>query len=159
EDLDLGLDSETAAAAARLPSWQDPSEGERKLAEALNTFDWSTVRELTESLIAQLAYDPSKFNDPSARRLLSRLRNKKRFGEMTRVAEAFLQAGTRGHQVRRQYAQALIDQGIFHAAELVLREILSDSAAPAQELDEAQGLLGRTFKQMYVSNKAPLNSI
>ncbi len=154
-DLDLGLVAGPAEPATPAPSWQDLSAGESQLRAALNTFDWATVQDLTQSLIRQISNDPTRLDAPSAKRILSALRNKRRFAQMTRVGDSFIQAGVNAHQVRRQYAQALIDQGVYYAAELVLRSILADSTAPAIEREEAQGLLGRTFKQIYIDAGAP----
>jgi len=170
---DLKLDSPAVAskltlaaavpAAAQGPTaaggvWVEPDEGERQLSAALDTFDWSTVQQLLKDLIDRLARNPSDFDEPFARRVLSRLQRKRRFGQMTRVGDAFLQAGFTGHQVRRRYAQALIDQGIFHAAEHVLRAVVADTLVPPFEQEEAQGLLGRIGKQIYVNADAPANS-
>jgi DNA/RNA endonuclease G (NUC1) len=137
--------------------WQDQAEGERQLNVALNTFDWNTVDQLISELIAKLARDPGRFDEPFARRVLSRLQRQRRFGLMTRVGDAFLQAGFVAHQIRRRYAQALIDQGFFHAADEVLRALIADTSVPPFEREEAQGLLGRTGKQIYVNANAPAN--
>jgi len=137
--------------------WQDPAAGERQLNMALNTFDWNTVDQLIANLITALAHDPGKFDEPFARRVLSRLQRQRRFVPMTRVGDALLQAGFVGHKIRRRYAQALIDQGFFHAAEEVLRALIADPSAPRFEQEEAQGLLGRIAKQIYVNVNEPAN--
>jgi len=171
QDLKLGNAAGTskldhaAAAPSTAPGrtatgsvWQDADEGERQLSGALDTFDWSTVQQLLTDLIDRLARNPKSFDEPFARRVLSRLQRKRRFGQMTRVGDAFLQAGFTGHQVRRRYAQALVDQGVFHAAEHVLRAVIADTSVPPFEQEEAQGLLGRIGKQIYVNADAPANS-
>jgi hypothetical protein len=167
---DLKLDHAAAASkldhatpsAAQAPTvaggvWHDPDEGERQLSAALDTFDWKTANQLNGDLITMLARNPSRFDEPLARRVLSRLQRKRRFDQMTRVGDAFLQAGFAGHQIRRRYAQALIDQGFFHAAELVLRAMIADTLVPPFEKDEAQGLLGRIGKQIFVNANTPAN--
>jgi len=158
-DLDLGVAPAKAAAAPAVMegAWQDPAAGERSLNSALDTFDWTMVEQLNRDLIAALARNPSKFDELFARRVLSRLQRKRRFSSMIRVGDAFLQQGFTGHQIRRRYAQALIDQGTFHAAELVLRAIIADTSVPPFEQEEAQGLLGRASKQIYVNANAPDN--
>lgn len=138
-------------------AWQDPAAGELKLKNALATFDWTTSEDLVRGLIVRLDRDSAWIEEAQARRLLANLRRKRRFAAMVRLSDAFLRAGLKTHQIRRQYAQSLIDQEVFGAAELVLREILGDSAAPPSEQDEAQGLLGRIFKQIYVNAAAPQN--
>jgi len=160
---DLKLDYATAApTAAKGPTategvWSEPATGEGQLNLALDTFDWSTVNQLVSELIARLARSPSNFDETFARRVLSRLQRKRRFDQVTRVGDAFLQAGFLGGQIRRRYAQALIDQGIFHAAERVLRAVIADTSVPPFEQEEAQGLLGRIGKQIYVNADAPAN--
>lgn len=160
---DLALDfavagaKTTAAPAVMEGLWQDPAEGEGRLNAALNTFDWSTVDQLTSDLIAALARNPSKFDEPFARRVLSRLQRKRRFISMIRIGDALLSQGLSGHQIRRRYAQALIDQGFFCAAETVLRAMIADTSLPPFEQEEAQGLLGRSNKQIYVNANAPAN--
>jgi hypothetical protein len=83
------------------------------------------------------------------------LRRKGRFRSMTLLAEALLQSGLRTPQVRRQYAQGLIDQGLFLAAEQVLQSIINDPQGVAREEMEARGLLGRIYKQLYINNNDP----
>jgi DNA/RNA endonuclease G (NUC1) len=158
-NLDLGVAPTKAAAGPAVleGAWQDPAAGERRLSAALDTFDWTIVEQLNRDLIAALAHNPSKFDEPFARRVLSRLQRKRRFSSMILVGDAFLQQGVAGHQIRRRYAQALIDQGTFHAAELVLRAIIADTSVPPFEQEEAQGLLGRASKQIYVNANAPDN--
>ena len=137
--------------------WGDPGAAENKLKLALNSFDWKTADELTAGLIDRLRQDSTGFSEVQAKRVLSALRRKRRFQSMTCVAESFLQAEISTAVVRRQYAQSLIDQSIFTAADLVLHHILANPATPADEREEAQGLLGRVFKQTYVDAAAPEN--
>ncbi|MCC6590534.1 MAG: DNA/RNA non-specific endonuclease [Bryobacterales bacterium] len=125
---------------------------------ALSTFDWKQVSELSRKLAGIChTLSPLPFEEPDARRVLSALRGKRRFEDMVCVAEAFLRAGIGSAQIRRQYAQALIDQGIYTAAESVLRSLLADPNTPAAERREAQGLLGRIAKQVYINAGAPSN--
>jgi DNA/RNA endonuclease G (NUC1) len=160
---DLKLDEVTnAPAAVKGPAvaqgvWSEPAEGERQLNLALDTFDWNTADQLLSDLTTRLVRSPGNFDELFARRILSRLQRKRRFVQVTRAGDAFLQAGFVGGQIRRRYAQALIDQGIFHAAERVLRAMIADTSVPPFEQEEAQGLLGRIGKQIYVNADAPEN--
>jgi len=158
-DLDFGVAPVKAATGPAVieGAWQDSAEGERRLNSALDTFDWTFVDQLNGDLITALASKPSGFDEQFARRVLSCLQRKRRFSSMIRVGDAFLQQGFTSHQIRRRYAQALIDQGSFHAAELVLRNIIADTTIPPAEKEEAQGLLGRSSKQIYVNANAPTN--
>lgn len=162
-ELDAGTPVAKAAAAgapATLSStWQDPGDGERRLYAALDTFDWTVADELTADLIKAVGINPAPYDEPFARRVLSRLQRKRRFNAMIRVGDAFIQQGLASQQLRRRYAQALIDQGSFHAAAFILRNITDDPSVPPSdnEKNEAQGLLGRCGKQMYVNANAPTN--
>ena len=70
---------------------------------------------------------------------------------MERLADAFLQSGQRHPRIRRQYAQALLDQGRISSALSVLDRLVADTARKdRRENAEAPGLLGRANKQMYV---------
>jgi hypothetical protein len=74
---------------------------------------------------------------------------------MTSLAEAMLRSGLRTPQIRRQYAQALIDQGLLSAAETVLQSIVDDPQGITGEELEARGLTGRIYKQLYVNADDP----
>lgn len=86
-----------------------------------------------------------------ARRLLEALRNGRYFVALSRAADAMLDGGVNHPYVRRQYAQALIEQGQFKLAVTLLLQLLAD-LAPSEtvEKSEALGLLGRLYKQRFV---------
>ena len=86
---------------------------------------------------------------------MSSLRRKGRFRNMTELGEALIESGVNAVQLRRQYAQGLIDQGKFLNAEPILMSILDESPGAAREKVEARGLLGRLYKQRYVNGKGP----
>lgn len=128
---------------------------EAKLSSALDTFNWPAVEDICDSIIARIMREPDPMPDRSARTLMNRLRRKRQFQLMTRLAEALYQYGVRTPQVRRQYAQALIDQGMLGAAEMVLQTIIQDPQGLVGEEMEARGLTGRIYKQLYVNTKDP----
>jgi hypothetical protein len=75
---------------------------------------------------------------------------------MERLADAFIQTGAGSNTVRRLYVQALLDQGHFTAALLVLERLIADTeGADLAENAEAKGLMGRAYKQLYVNAIAP----
>ena len=91
-------------------------------------------------------------DDPAAvQKMLGGLRRKRQFELMERLADVCLMAGLRTATIRRQYAQALIEQGRFAAAQFVLQSSLDDPATSPEERAEATGLIGRLYKQLYVS--------
>jgi Trypsin-like peptidase domain len=121
------------------------------LAGLLDALAWDEVRAVCDELVHDVSINPPAAMDRPLKQILGGLRRKRRFALMERVAEALLMAGLRDPQVVRQYAQALIDQGRFAAAEFALRGLLADPSTPPGERDEARGLLGRLFKQLYVA--------
>jgi MAP3K TRAFs-binding domain len=135
--------------------WQDAPQLESRLQRALAAFDWPAAEVICTEIIDRINTDPELLPEVSARRLMQSLRGKRRFPLMTRLAEALLQAGLRTPQIRRQYAQALIDQGILAAGEMVLQSIIQDSHGLKGEELEARGLTGRIYKQLYVNNHDP----
>lgn len=121
------------------------------LSGLLDALAWDEVRAVCDELIHDVSVKPPAAVETPLKRILDGLRRKRRFALLERVAEAILLSGLRDPLVVRQYAQALIDQGRFAAAEFALRGLIADPAAPPGEQDEAHGLLGRIYKQLYVA--------
>jgi len=122
------------------------------LGAALSRFEWKRIEELCSALVGAV-WDMGEALPPEVPNALSALRRKRRFGCIARLAEALIHNGHGSAFVRRQYAQALIDQGMLVAAEHVLRDAMVP--APHQtEAFELQGLLGRVQKQWYVAAPA-----
>lgn len=139
-------------------SWDDP-DVETNLGAALNRFKWGEVGELCEQLVARIKSESSPMDQAFARQLLYLLRRKRQFASMVQLAEAMLRSGLNTLPVRRQYAQALIDQGVaLTPAEMVLQSVVQE--APENSLDnrEARGLIGRIYKQLYVNNQDPVSA-
>src|SRR5215210_956662 len=107
-------------------SWSGIEELELKLGRALEGFDWQKAKEFCDVIIARTKSEPDPLPERSAKNIMHLLRRKRRFSLMTQLAEALLQSGLRTPQIRRQYAQALIDQGILAAGEMVLQSIIQD---------------------------------
>lgn len=131
--------------------WNDAQRYETDLNKALNDFDWVKAANICNEIIARLPTEPELLPEATAKSLMYSLRRKRRYSLMTQLAEALLQSGLRTQQVRRQYAQALIDQGIFAAAEMVLHSIIQEPQGVKAEELEARGLTGRIYKQLYVN--------
>jgi tetratricopeptide (TPR) repeat protein len=135
--------------------WKDAAKIESKLKRALDAFDWPEAEKICSEIIERIKTDPELFPEISAKRLMQDLRRKRRFALIRRLAEALLQSGLRTPQIRRQYAQSLIDQGILAAGEMVLQSIIQDAQGIKGEELEARGLTGRIYKQIYVNNNDP----
>jgi Trypsin-like peptidase domain/MAP3K TRAFs-binding domain len=135
--------------------WKDTAQLESKLKRALDAFDWPEAESICSEIIERSRTDPALFPETSAKRLMQSLRRKRRFALMALLAEALLQSGLRTPQIRRQYAQGLIDQGILAAGEMVLQSVIQDAQGIKGEELEARGLTGRIYKQIYVNNNDP----
>ena len=133
-------------------SWEDSEALASRLKRSLDAFNWKEAESICDEIISRVMTDPELFPETSAKTLLTNLRRKRRFELVTRVAEALLQSGLSTALIRRQYAQALIDQGILAAAEALLRLSLLQEDIDKYELKEARGWLGRIYKQLYVNN-------
>lgn len=135
-------------------SWQD-QELERKLQDALARFKWSEVAELCKNTVELIRSTPTTIDPDSAKKLLGMLRRKRQFASMMQLAEAMIRSGVNTFPVRRHYAQALIDQGIFTPAERLLESVVDQARANTFDNREAHGHIGRIYKQVYVDNKDP----
>lgn len=90
--------------------------------------------------------------DDSVATILKKLRGQRWFDEVQRVVEAAETVGLPSPLVRKHYAQTLIEAKDFEAAIAVLDEIQASEPETDQH-SEALGLLGRTYKQMYVDRQ------
>ena len=133
-------------------SWEDAPQLESQLKRALDAFDWQGAAGICNQIVQRIKESEDKIPETTARRLMASLRRKRRFALMRQLADAVITSGVRTPQVRRQYAQALIDDGHLDQAEDVLNSILQDVAGITGEVVEAHGLIGRVYKQRYVNN-------
>jgi hypothetical protein len=135
-------------------SWDDP-DLETNLGDALNRFKWGEVAELCEQTVTRIKSESSPIDGAFAKQLLNLLRRKRQFASMVQMAEAMLRSGLNTMPVRRQYAQALIDQGVLTPAEMVLQSVVNEAKDNTVDKREALGLIGRIYKQLYVNNNDP----
>jgi len=122
-----------------------------RLKQTLNRFDRDGSALLCDELIAQVQAG-TKLEDGIGRKVLATLRRKSYFDQMEKVADALLFTRQDDTQIRRQYAQALIDQNKLTAAVYVLEGLIdrTEGKDPAENA-EARGLLGRVYKQLYIN--------
>jgi predicted transcriptional regulator len=133
-------------------AWEDAAQLESQIKRALDAFDWQGAAVICNEIIDRTKQSSEPIPEKTARLLMARLRRKRRFTLMRQLAEAIIESGVTSTQVRRQYAQALIDDGFLDDAERVLNAIVEDPMTMSGELMEARGLLGRVYKQRYVNN-------
>jgi hypothetical protein len=123
---------------------------ENELNKALDTFNWPEAERICKQIIEQASV--TRYDEQIAKRILGALRRKRQFALMSQVADAFIRGGQDAPQIFRQYAQSLIDQGMLTAARTTLNAALAELSPADSEWAELRGLLGRTFKQLYVEN-------
>jgi len=91
-------------------------------------------------------------------RVLQILRGKREYDLLQEVTEAFMQCGLQSPEIRKLYAQALLDQGRMHVALPFLDSLVKDTADVSEDMSEhaeAKGLIGRGWKQVYVDTGNP----
>jgi protein involved in temperature-dependent protein secretion len=147
----------TETATAPQGPWNDANDLVKRLAVTLDSFDWKEADAICADLLARLDNSLVPFPDQPAQKILAKLRKKRQFRNMILMADAFLRCGLTDAQIRRQYAQAMIDMGNFTSAEMQLNALLADTMVSEKEKAEANGLLGRMFKQLYVNAGDPRN--
>lgn len=130
-------------------SW-DQKDFLERLKAAVDAFDRERTAELCKELTDRIDQG-EELEQGVGRKVLAALRRKCYFDLMEQVADALREAGFDDNQVRRQYAQALIDQGKTSAAVYVLELLEARTADDPEENAEARGLLGRVYKQQYIN--------
>lgn len=131
-----------------------PAEWERELIEAAKHFDWPVVSQVCSSYVKYLRGVPPsslRVTKQEIKEELQLLRECLRYDDLRAVADAALGQGLDDAVVRRQYAQALADEGNPAAALLIFQGITRDDPAVLEsERIEAQGGVGRCYKQLFV---------
>lgn len=134
-------------------SWSDAADFERSLIAALRAYDWAGAEAAVGSLVERVYNEAEPLPREIAEAALMALRRKRRFNLIARLSEALMRSGQDAPIVRRHYAQALIDRGLRVAPEMVLEAMAASPSADPSERAEAYGLLGRVYKQLYVSTR------
>ena len=135
------------------------------LIEKLNTYDKTGAESVCDALVNYLYGSEDAVSAIDAGKAMQQLRNKRMFQAMQKLGDALIQTGRHTYKIRRLYAQALIDQNNLTAAISILNELKSDTTnasvedkEASKENIEARGLIGRTYKQLYVNAKNPGNA-
>jgi len=128
----------------------DYQETLRSLRSASEIYDREWMRDLCGRFVAELRGSDALCPERPAVQVLQLLRNHRHFGLIDNVAEMLMLTGQLSPPVRRQYAQALIEQGKLTASISVLLELVRDADCRLNERVEAKGLLGRAHKERYL---------
>lgn len=126
-----------------------------RLQAAVESFDPAAAEKICGELITGLRTTDEVYPEREAVAALRILQRKRYFDLMQRTAEAFLEAGQTEPRIRRLYAQALIDKGDLTAALSQLQFLVSETGDDPEEHAEARGLIGRIYKQKYVTAADP----
>jgi endonuclease G len=119
---------------------------------AVSLHDHNRAEMLVTTFTRYIEERPYAYQPQHANNDLALLRKNREFKLMSRYGEAVLSSGTHDETVRRQYAQSLIEQKRFDEALAVLRSIVGDPSSDPKEFAEAYGLIGRTYKQLYLDD-------
>lgn len=144
--IDVTEGSETAAP----PPDEAPEAYAQRLHDVLDAFDWDAARAICAEIARHVWTHPGWMTGKPAKRMLGDLRRKRQFALLERLSEVFMMSELGLPIVRRQFAQALIEQGRYAGAEAMLRGML-DLPKDSEDYSEARGLLGRLYKQLYVN--------
>ena len=151
------------ADAKNLPPWNDET-SPAELKQALAGRRFKDAEGLVEALLADLDDRPRRVPTETATAILATLRASAWFEHLYQVAAKLGELGQTDVEVLRQLAQARIEQGCVTAAIGGLLELraavdqeLEDDELDPPEIDrlereksEVVGLLGRSYKQLYV---------
>jgi S1-C subfamily serine protease len=122
----------------------------RQVLEASATLEDDRVEHACGAFVACLKRQDRRPDPKQASEVLAGLRTHNHVSAMKRLADQLIRLGCRDDVVYRQYGQGLIETGELIAA-LELLDGLARRASPgSEEWNEAQGLLGRAYKQIYV---------
>jgi endonuclease G len=122
------------------------------LQRAMSRHDFNRGQTLLAALARHLQARNAAYPAESAQKDLGTLRKKRQFELMRRYADLVVSSGDDDPQVRRQLAQALIEQGQFDRALDELHSIVTKTDRSREEWFEAHGLIGRVYKQQYVND-------
>jgi subtilisin family serine protease/tetratricopeptide (TPR) repeat protein len=121
------------------------------LDESVARNDFALGAALVERFERHLPQRATPYPGASANTDLSCLQAVRQFVLMRRYAAAAIASGTSDVEVRRRFAQALIESGEFDEAVGVLEPLIRDAPLGHTENYEARGLLGRAYKQRYIN--------
>jgi hypothetical protein len=125
------------------------------IVDASEELDQPRAKALSEELIRRVRGSQDLLPVEDAKNVLNALRLQRYLDLVDRLADTLIQTGLSDTRVRRDYVQALIDQGSRTAAIHMLQGLLADAPDDDPMKDEARGLLGRAYKQLYIDAGEP----
>jgi endonuclease G len=123
-----------------------------ELKHAAQWHDHRRISSLIAAMGVHMKYQATSYPSFHASEDLSVLRKQREFGSMLHYADVVILSGTRTGNILCQQAQALIEMGQYDRALTTLNEIVGDSDSSTEEVLEARGLIGRTYKQRYLDS-------
>ncbi len=123
-----------------------------ELGVAVDAFNLQEAKQLCDQLVMHLRSRTKPYPLDQSKSILNTLRRKRYFDLIVKVSDVLIQTGQNQANIRRQYAQALLDLGYTSAGLDVLKVLELDCLQESNdgELAEARGLMGRARKQMYM---------
>jgi hypothetical protein len=122
-----------------------------ELAKALNEYRFGDIRALTDHI------DPSGFSLSQVKKALGMMRRRRCFGDLEHAAGLFTMSGHTEPIIRRQWAQAVLDQNRVEQGLKALEDMVRRAGNDPVEGPEIRGLIGRAYKQLYVNEGGPDN--
>jgi S1-C subfamily serine protease len=129
-----------------------------RIRKALAEYKKDEAVRACRELVVALTKAGVQFTETDAVDLLKLLRSHRYFDLMRDVSDAFIRAGITNPTVQRQNAQAQIELGDFGSSKRLLDSLINNLPIDHAESYEAQGLLGRLYKQRYVNASADLQN-
>src|SRR5215212_783093 len=118
---------------------------------ACNAFEEDRASAAVRDLARKIREDGLTISSTLAQKALKPLRRKRYFAAALLLGEAIFESGQREPLVQLVYAQALIDSGRIAAVIPFLEALIAGATPRSHAGNEARGLLGRAYKQLYVN--------
>lgn len=147
----VGGEEETTAPKNAEPIEWDEKVFSAELAGATNWHDHARAEALVAAIVSHLARRTGAYPPEHAINDMLILRQEREFELMRGYGEAVIESGTWKDKVWRLFGQALIETGQYDRALEVLQSVLDHPVTSRGEIFEAQGLIGRTYKQRYMN--------
>ncbi|HEV7241259.1 MAG TPA: trypsin-like peptidase domain-containing protein [Thermoanaerobaculia bacterium] len=123
-----------------------------QIQQACDRFDRVLARKLAEDLAKDIRASGAVYPEEESRAALKPLRRKRYFDILIDLADAIFASGQNDALVRTYFAQATIEDGRPIAAIPYIQKLIAETEPGSHERFEAEGLLGRAYKELYVKD-------